>query len=83
MNQKIKRTKKSKHKDYAKQNRPLEKTPVSADLYDLLVLGSGEAGKYIAWTQAKKGMQVAVIEQKYVGGFLSKHCLSSKQEYHP
>src|SRR6266571_1208095 len=83
MNQKIKRTKKSKHKNYAKQNRPLEKTPVSADLYDLLVLGSGEAGKYIAWTQAKKGMQVAVIEQKYVGGSCPNiACLPSKNIIH-
>jgi len=56
---------------------------VSADLYDLLVLGSGEAGKYIAWTQAKKGMQVAVIEQKYVGGSCPNiACLPSKNIIH-
>jgi pyruvate/2-oxoglutarate dehydrogenase complex dihydrolipoamide dehydrogenase (E3) component len=36
--------------------------------YDLVVLSSGEAGKYLAWTLAKQGKQVAVMEQKYVGG---------------
>jgi choline dehydrogenase-like flavoprotein len=29
--------------------------------YDVVVLGSGEAGKYIAWTLAKKGMRAIVI----------------------
>ena len=36
--------------------------------YDLLVRGSGAAGKLISWTLAKKGMKTAVIERKYVGG---------------
>jgi glutamate dehydrogenase/leucine dehydrogenase len=36
--------------------------------YDVVVLGSGEAGKYIAWTLARKGMRAVVIERKYVGG---------------
>ena len=47
--------------------------------YDVLVLGSGEAGKYIAWTFAKKGMRTAVIERKYVGGSCPNiACLPSK-----
>src|ERR1700739_2948552 len=47
--------------------------------YDVLVLGSGEAGKYIAWTVAKKGMRTAVIERKYVGGSCPNiACLPSK-----
>jgi len=47
--------------------------------YDLVVLGSGEAGKYIAWTQASKGERVAVIERKYVGGSCPNiACLPSK-----
>lgn len=47
--------------------------------YDLLVLGSGEGGKYIAWTMAKKGMKVAVIERKYIGGSCPNiACLPSK-----
>src|SRR6266478_4780640 len=31
--------------------------------YDVVVLGSGESGKYIAWTQAKKGMRAIVVER--------------------
>ena len=27
--------------------------------YDIVVLGSGEAGKYIAWTLAKKGNAIS------------------------
>jgi len=33
------------------------KTPTSPEEYDLLVLGSGAAGKLISWTLAKKGMK--------------------------
>src|ERR1700757_2700225 len=51
--------------------------------YDLVVLGSGEAGKYIAWTLAKKGMKAAVIERKYVGGSCPNiACLPSKNIIH-
>ena len=32
--------------------------------YQNLVLGSGEAGKYIAWTMAKEGQHTAVVERK-------------------
>jgi pyruvate/2-oxoglutarate dehydrogenase complex dihydrolipoamide dehydrogenase (E3) component len=51
--------------------------------YELLVLGSGEAGKYIAWTLARKGMKTAVIERKYVGGSCPNiACLPSKNVIH-
>jgi pyruvate/2-oxoglutarate dehydrogenase complex dihydrolipoamide dehydrogenase (E3) component len=51
----------------------------SVEEYDLLVLGSGEAGKYTAWTMARKGMKTAVIERKYVGGSCPNiACLPSK-----
>ena len=47
--------------------------------YDIVVLGSGEAGKYIAWTMAKQGKRVAVIERKYIGGSCPNiACLPSK-----
>jgi flavin-dependent dehydrogenase len=36
--------------------------------YDVVVLGSGEAGKYLAWTLAKEGMRAVVIERKYISG---------------
>lgn len=51
--------------------------------YDLVVLGSGEAGKYIAWTLSKKGMKAVVIERKYIGGSCPNiACLPSKNVIH-
>src|SRR6266446_5661976 len=57
-------------------------TPIPEE-YDVVVLGSGEAGKYIAWTLAKKGMRAVVIERKYVGGSCPNiACLPSKNIIH-
>jgi pyruvate/2-oxoglutarate dehydrogenase complex dihydrolipoamide dehydrogenase (E3) component len=51
--------------------------------YDVIVLGSGEAGKYIAWTLARKGMRAVVIERKYIGGSCPNiACLPSKNVIH-
>src|SRR5579871_1116614 len=51
--------------------------------YDLLILGSGAAGKLISWTLAKKGMKTAVVERKYVGGACPNiACLPSKNIVH-
>ncbi len=59
-------------------------TPTSQpEEYDLLVLGSGEAGKYLAWTLARQGMKAAVVERKYVGGSCPNiACLPSKNLIH-
>jgi pyruvate/2-oxoglutarate dehydrogenase complex dihydrolipoamide dehydrogenase (E3) component len=47
--------------------------------YDAVVLGSGEGGKYVAWSLAKKGMKTALIERQYVGGSCPNiACLPSK-----
>jgi pyruvate/2-oxoglutarate dehydrogenase complex dihydrolipoamide dehydrogenase (E3) component len=47
--------------------------------YDLVILGSGTAGKLISWTLANKGLNTAVIERKYVGGACPNiACLPSK-----
>jgi pyruvate/2-oxoglutarate dehydrogenase complex dihydrolipoamide dehydrogenase (E3) component len=47
--------------------------------YDVLILGSGGAGKLIAWTLGKKGMKVGVVERKYIGGSCPNiACLPSK-----
>jgi pyruvate/2-oxoglutarate dehydrogenase complex dihydrolipoamide dehydrogenase (E3) component len=57
-------------------------TPPPED-YDVVVLGSGEAGKYIAWTQARKGMRSVVIERKMIGGSCPNvACLPSKNIIH-
>jgi pyruvate/2-oxoglutarate dehydrogenase complex dihydrolipoamide dehydrogenase (E3) component len=51
--------------------------------YDVVVLGSGEGGKYVAWTLAKKGNRTAVIERKYIGGSCPNiACLPSKNVIH-
>ncbi|MDR3614806.1 MAG: FAD-dependent oxidoreductase [Candidatus Obscuribacterales bacterium] len=50
---------------------------------DFLVLGSGEAGKYLAWAMARKGMRVIVIERLYIGGSCPNiACLPSKNIIH-
>ncbi|HEY2343595.1 MAG TPA: FAD-dependent oxidoreductase [Chthoniobacteraceae bacterium] len=55
----------------------------SPEEYDLLVLGSGEAGKYIAWTLSRKGQRTALIERRYVGGSCPNiACLPSKNVIH-
>jgi pyruvate/2-oxoglutarate dehydrogenase complex dihydrolipoamide dehydrogenase (E3) component len=51
--------------------------------YDVLILGSGEAGKYLAWTLASEGKRVAVVERQYVGGSCPNiACLPSKNVIH-
>lgn len=53
----------------------------TSDHYDLLVLGSGEGGKYLAWDMAREGRRVAVIERKLIGGACpNTNCLPSKNE---
>ncbi len=55
----------------------------SAEEYDLVVLGSGEAGKFLAWTLAAEGKRAAVIERRYVGGSCPNiACLPSKNVIH-
>jgi len=57
-------------------------TPIPEE-YDVLVLGSGAAGKLVSWTLAKKGMKTAVIERRYVGGSCPNiACLPSKNVIH-
>ena len=51
--------------------------------YEVLVIGSGESGKYIAWTMAKAGRRTAVVERKWVGGSCPNiACLPSKNLIH-
>jgi pyruvate/2-oxoglutarate dehydrogenase complex dihydrolipoamide dehydrogenase (E3) component len=55
----------------------------SPEEFDILVLGSGEGGKYLAWTEAKKGLKTAVIERKWIGGSCPNiACLPSKNIIH-
>ncbi len=47
--------------------------------FESLVLGSGEAGKYLAWTMAKAGHRTAMVERRWLGGSCPNiACLPSK-----
>jgi pyruvate/2-oxoglutarate dehydrogenase complex dihydrolipoamide dehydrogenase (E3) component len=49
--------------------------------FEMLVLGSGEGGKYLSWHLAKSGHRSAVVERKLIGGSCpNTNCLPSKNE---
>jgi pyruvate/2-oxoglutarate dehydrogenase complex dihydrolipoamide dehydrogenase (E3) component len=55
----------------------------NVEQYDVLVLGTGEAGKWIAWHLAAAGKRTAAIERKYLGGSCPNiACLPSKNVIH-
>jgi pyruvate/2-oxoglutarate dehydrogenase complex dihydrolipoamide dehydrogenase (E3) component len=49
--------------------------------FDVLVLGSGEGGKYLAWHLAQSGQRTAVGERQWIGGSCPNiNCLPSTNE---
>jgi pyruvate/2-oxoglutarate dehydrogenase complex dihydrolipoamide dehydrogenase (E3) component len=51
--------------------------------YSIMIVGSGQAGKYLAWTTAKAGHRTAVVERRWVGGSCPNvACLPSKNIIH-
>jgi len=49
------------------------------ECYDILVIGSGEAGKQLTWNLAQAGHRTAVVERRYIGGSCPNiACLPSK-----
>ena len=49
--------------------------------FELLILGSGEAGKLLAWHMAGLGRRTAVVERRWIGGSCPNiACLPSKNE---
>lgn len=51
--------------------------------FDLLIIGSGEAGKNLAWTMGKAGKHTAVVERKLIGGSCPNiACMPSKNIIH-
>jgi pyruvate/2-oxoglutarate dehydrogenase complex dihydrolipoamide dehydrogenase (E3) component len=55
----------------------------SLERFQNVVLGSGEAGKYIAWELARWGQRVAVVEKGLIGGSCPNiACLPSKNVIH-
>ena len=51
--------------------------------YEIVIVGTGEGSKFLAWTLARQGWRVAVIERKYIGGSCPNiACLPSKNVIH-
>jgi pyruvate/2-oxoglutarate dehydrogenase complex dihydrolipoamide dehydrogenase (E3) component len=51
--------------------------------YDAIIIGSGEAGKYMSWTLGSQGQRVITVEDKRVGGACPNvACLPSKNVVH-
>src|SRR5258708_8526741 len=49
--------------------------------FDILILGSGQGGKLLAWHLARSGRRTAVVERKWIGGSCPNvNCLPSKNE---
>ena len=49
--------------------------------FDILILGSGQGGKLLAWHLARAGKKVATVERRWVGGSCpAVACLPSKNE---
>ena len=60
-----------------------DSTHETAEMFDVLVLGSGEAGKYLSWSLGAEGKSVALVEKRYVGGSCPNiACLPSKNIVH-
>jgi pyruvate/2-oxoglutarate dehydrogenase complex dihydrolipoamide dehydrogenase (E3) component len=52
-----------------------------SDRFDVLILGSGQGGKLLAWDLARSGKKVAVVERRWVGGSCpAVACLPTKNE---
>jgi pyruvate/2-oxoglutarate dehydrogenase complex dihydrolipoamide dehydrogenase (E3) component len=49
--------------------------------FDVVILGSGQGGKQLAWRLGKSGKKVAVVERRWVGGSCpAVACMPSKNE---
>src|ERR1700761_9156426 len=54
---------------------------MAAEQFDVVILGSGQGGKLLAWHLGRSGKTVAVIERRWVGGSCpAVACLPSKNE---
>jgi pyruvate/2-oxoglutarate dehydrogenase complex dihydrolipoamide dehydrogenase (E3) component len=61
----------------------MSSTGSSIEKFDVVVLGSGEAGKYLSWSLGAEGKRVALVERRYVGGSCPNiACLPSKNVVH-
>jgi pyruvate/2-oxoglutarate dehydrogenase complex dihydrolipoamide dehydrogenase (E3) component len=54
---------------------------MSAEHGDILILGSGQGGKLLAWEMARSGRRTAIIERRWIGGSCPNiACMPSKNE---
>ncbi|MBR0858293.1 FAD-dependent oxidoreductase [Bradyrhizobium liaoningense] len=54
---------------------------VHSERFDVVILGSGQGGKLLAWDLGRSGKKVAVVERRWVGGSCpAVACLPSKNE---
>ncbi len=52
-----------------------------SETFDVVILGSGQGGKHLAWHLGQSGKRVAVVERRWVGGSCpAVACLPSKNE---
>lgn len=52
-----------------------------SETFDVIILGSGQGGKRLAWHLGRSGKKVAVVERRWVGGSCpAVACLPSKNE---
>jgi pyruvate/2-oxoglutarate dehydrogenase complex dihydrolipoamide dehydrogenase (E3) component len=50
--------------------------------FEVLILGSGQGGKLLAWHMARSGRRTAVVERRWIGGSCPNiACLPSKNEF--
>jgi pyruvate/2-oxoglutarate dehydrogenase complex dihydrolipoamide dehydrogenase (E3) component len=51
------------------------------EIFDVVIFGSGQGGKLLAWSLGKSGKKVAVVERRWVGGSCpAVACMPSKNE---
>src|SRR4030081_3054791 len=49
--------------------------------FEVLILGSGQGGKLLAWHMARSGRRTAVVERRWIGGSCPQiACLPTKNE---
>jgi pyruvate/2-oxoglutarate dehydrogenase complex dihydrolipoamide dehydrogenase (E3) component len=54
---------------------------MSPEQVEVLILGSGQGGKVLAWHMAKSGRRTAVVERRWIGGSCPNiACMPSKNE---
>jgi pyruvate/2-oxoglutarate dehydrogenase complex dihydrolipoamide dehydrogenase (E3) component len=58
-----------------------EKGMSQPEYFDIVILGSGQGGKLLAWHMARSGQRTAVVERRWVGGSCPNiACMPSKNE---